>query len=149
MKKIILLFFFVAFTLTEAYSAKSVASDEGLLAGLVDSFAVAMVKKDKVWMTNNLNDSCKMYDPSGVTLDKTSTIRTFTQGIYDIKKSASSNKSFLVNGSSAEGSVDYTVEGTGLINGDRMDITGTYKFSLKFKKSAKGWQIAEILIINN
>ena len=148
MKKLILLFF-VAFTLTEAYSARPKNSDEELLAGLVDSFAVAMVKKDKLWMTNNLSDACKMHDPSGAALDKASTIKTFTEGIYDIKKSASSNKSFMVNGSDAEGSTDYTVEGTGLINGNKMDITGTYKFSLKFKKAAKGWQIAEILIINN
>lgn len=148
MKKLILLFF-IAFTLTDVYSARIVAGDEELLAGLVDSFAVAMVKKDKVWMANNLSDACKMYDPSGAALDKASTIKTFTEGIYDIKKSASSNKSFMVNGSDAGGSTDYTVEGTGLINGNTMDITGTYKFSLKFKKAAKGWQISEILIINN
>jgi len=148
MKKLILLFF-VVFTLTEAYSARPKNSDKELLAGLVDSFAVAMVKKDKLWMTNNFSDSLKMYDPSGAALDKVSTIKTFTEGIYDIKKSATSNKSFMVNGSDAGGSTDYTVEGTGLINGNKMDITGTYKFSLKFKKAAKGWQIAEILIINN
>ena len=41
---------------------------------------------------------------------------------------------------------DFNVEGVGKVNGGEMDITGSYRFNLKFKKSDIGWQISEIVI---
>jgi hypothetical protein len=36
--------------------------------------------------------------------------------------------------------------GVANLNGNRMDIAGSYKFNLKFVKSDKGWTISEIII---
>ena len=48
---------FVAFTLSEAHSAVIKTGDEDQLKGLLDSFAVAIVKKDKAWIVSNLIDN--------------------------------------------------------------------------------------------
>lgn len=145
MKKIILLLF-VAFTFSEAHSTVIKSGDEDQLSSLLDSFSVAMVKKDKVWMAANLSGDCKMYEPTGNTLDRTGIIKTFTEGIYNVSKSSAIKKVFKIDGANAGGSADFNVEGTGNINGNIMDIAGTYLFNLKFKKSDNGWQISEITI---
>lgn len=148
MKKLILLLF-VAFTFTEAHSALIRSGDEDQLSSLLDSFSVSMVKKDKAWMSLNLSESCKMYEPAGNILDKTGIIKIFTEGVYNISRSSAINKAFKIDGSDAGGSADFNVEGTGNINGSTMDIAGTYRFDLKFKKSDSGWQISEISINQN
>jgi hypothetical protein len=48
--------------------------------------------------------------------------------------------------SDATGSVDFDVMGVANLDGNRMDIAGSYKFNLKFVKSDKGWMISEIII---
>lgn len=136
----------MAFTLSEVQASPVKINDEDILSSLLDSFSVALVKKDKVWMGANIAEACKMYDPSGAVLSKTAIIKTFSEGIYDISKSSVSNKAFIVNGTNADGSADFSVEGIGKVNGDSIDLTGMYKFSLKFSKSDKGWQIAEITV---
>ena len=136
----------MAFTFSEAHSTIIKSDDEDQLSSLLDSFSVAMVKKDKAWMAANLSEGCKMYEPAGNTLDRTGIIKTFTEGIYNLSKSSAIKKVFKIDGADAEGSADFNVEGTGNINGNMMDIAGTYRFNLKFKKSDNGWQISEITI---
>lgn len=145
MKKFLLVLF-VAFSLSEVHVAVAKAGDEDQLKSLVDSFAVAIVKKNKVWIVSNLSETCKMYEPTGNTLDRAGIVYTFTEGIYDISKSAALNKTFKVDGTVAGGSADFDVEGVGNINGNRVDIAGIYRFNLKFTKSDKGWMISEIII---
>jgi len=141
-----LLILFVAFSLSEVYADVAKTGDEDQLKSLVDSFSIAIVKKDKAWMGSNLSDNCKMYEPTGNTLDRAGIAYTFTEGIYDISKSAALNKEFKVEGTAASGSAYFDVEGVGNINGNRIDIAGSYKFNLKFTKSDKGWMISEIII---
>jgi hypothetical protein len=117
--------------------------DQKELAELADGFAVAMSKKDKVWMETNLANECMTYMPTGESVNKQSTIQAFTGAIYDIQKSSAANKSFTVTEQQAGGSADYTVEGSA--SGGE-DISGTYKLSFKFKKTEAGWKISEILI---
>jgi hypothetical protein len=145
LKKFLLLLF-VAFTLSEVQATIPKSSDEDQLKSLVDSFAIAIVKKDKVWIVSNLSETCKMYEPTGNTLDRAGIVYTFTGGIYDISKSAALNKAFKIDGAAAGGSADFEVDGKGNINGNRMDIAGTYKFNLKFSKIDTIWKIAEIII---
>lgn len=145
MKKL-LVFLFVAFLFTEARSAQFTSSDEDQLSSLIDSFSVAIVKKDKVWMLSHLSDACKMYEPTGNTLNRAGIIMTFAEGVYNITKSEAINKTYKINGSEAEVSADFNVQGVGKVNGNQMDITGSYRFNLKFKKSDIGWQISEIVI---
>jgi hypothetical protein len=141
-----LLILFVAFSLSEASAINVKISDEDQLKSLVDSFSIAIVKKDKVWMGSYLSENCKMYEPSGSTLDKAGIIYTFTGGIYDVSKSTALNKSFTIEAADATGSVDFDVMGVANLDGNRMDIAGSYKFNLKFAKSDKGWMISEIII---
>lgn len=148
MRKFILLLF-IAFTFSEVQAAPDKFSDEAQLSSLLDSFSVAIVKKDKAWMSANIADTCMMYNPSGTPLDKAAIIKVFTEGIYNISKSSVNKKAFKVDGAGAGGSADFIVEGIGKINGDSVDISGTYQFSLKFKKADKGWQISEIVIAGN
>lgn len=145
MKKIILLLL-VVFTFSEVHSAVIKSGDEDQLSSLLDSFSVSMVNKDKIWMGANISDACLMYDPSGITLDKPGIIKTFSEGIYNISKASVSNKVFKVAGADANGSAEFIVEGIGNINGDSFSLNGNYKFSVKFRKSDKGWQISEVLI---
>jgi hypothetical protein len=145
LKKFILLLF-VAFSVSEAHAAVLEPGDEDQLKSLVDSFAISIVKKDKVWLTYNLSENCRMYEPSGSTLDRAGVAYTFTAGVYDISKSAALNKSFTVDGATAAGSADFDVEGVGNINGNRIDIAGSYRFNFKFTKSDKAWIISEIII---
>ncbi|NQV76380.1 MAG: hypothetical protein HQ491_10055 [Bacteroidetes bacterium] len=145
MKKLLVLLF-VAFLFTEARSAQFTSSDEDQLSSLIDSFSVAIVKKDKVWMLSHLSDACKMYEPTGNTLNRAGIIMTFAEGVYNITKSEAINKTYKINGSEAEVSADFNVQGVGKVNGNQMDITGSYRFNLKFKKSDIGWQISEIVI---
>lgn len=145
MKKFLLILF-VAFTLSEAHSAVIKTNDEDQLKSLVDSFAVAIVKKDKAWITSNLSETCKMYDPGGNILDRKTIMHTFTEGVYDISKSAALNKTFKIVAEAADGIADFEVEGVGTVNGNRIDITGSYRFNLKFQKSDTGWKISEIII---
>ncbi len=121
----------------------SVRDDQKDVAALADGFAVAMAKKDKMWMDTNFTNECLTYVPSGQTLNKQATIQAFTGGVYDIKKSTAENKSFMISDKDAGGSADYTVEGT---MPDGNDISGTYKLSFKFKKTDAGWKISEILV---
>jgi len=144
--KKLLVFLFVAFLFTEARSAQFTSSDEDQLSSLIDSFSVAIVKKDKVWMLSHLSDACKMYEPTGNTLNRAGIIMTFAEGVYNITKSEAINKTYKINGSEAEVSADFNVQGVGKVNGNQMDITGSYRFNLKFKKSDIGWQISEIVI---
>lgn len=137
---------FVAFSLSEAYAINFTISDEDQLKTLVDSFSIAIVKKDKAWMSSNLSETCKMYEPSGSTLDKAGIIYTFTGGIYDVNKSTALNKSFTIGAADATGSADFDVMGMANLNGNRMDIAGSYRFNLKFVKSDMGWMISEITI---
>ena len=137
---------FVAFTLSEVNAVVPKTGDEDQLKSLVDSFAIAIVKKDKGWIVSNLSETCKMYEPTGNTLDRAGIVYTFTEGIYDISKSAALNKAFKIDGVAAGGSADFDVEGKGNINGNRMDIAGTYKFNLKFSKIDTIWKISEIII---
>jgi hypothetical protein len=145
MKKLLLIFF-LAFTVSHVNSAPLRLVNEDKLSSLLDSFSVALVKKDKVWMQANLNDGCKMYDPTGSTLNKSSIIMAFTEGIYSISKSEALNRSIKINGTQADVSADLKVEGFGNINGSEMDITGTYRFNLKFVLVESNWQISEITI---
>ena len=117
--------------------------DQQDLATLADGFALAMSKKDKAWMDANLTNECMTYMPTGESANKQSTIQAFTGAIYDIQKSATSNKSFMVTEMEAGGSADYTVEGSA---SGGSDISGTYKLSFKFKKTESGWKISEILV---
>ena len=133
-------------TISHAFSFNVVRDDQKDLAALADGFAVAMAKKDKVWMEANLATTCLTYAPSGETLDKQLTIKAFSGEIYDISDASANDKSFMVSGIDAGGSANYVVEGTLKSGGGSMDITGTYKLSLKFSKGDKGWQISEILI---
>jgi hypothetical protein len=144
--KKLLVLLFVAFLFTEARSAQFTSSDEDQLSSLIDSFSVAIVKKDKVWMLSHLSDACKMYEPTGNTLNRAGIIMTFAEGVYNITKSEAINKTYKINGSEAEVSADFNVQGVGKVNGNQMDITGSYRFNLKFKKSDIGWQISEIVI---
>lgn len=145
MKKLLIILL-IAFT-SSLGNATSIASiNEDKLSGLVDSFTVALVKKDKVWMQANLNDACKMYEPTGSTLNKSAIIMAFTQGIYSVNKSEAINRTFKINGSQADASADLKVEGIGNINGSEMDISGTYRFNLKFILVDSNWQISEITI---
>jgi hypothetical protein len=137
---------FVAFSLTEVYAINLNISDEDQLKTLVDSFSIAIVKKDKAWMGSYLSENCKMYEPSGSTLDKAGIIYTFTGGIYDVSKSTALNKSFTIEATDATGSADFDVMGVANLNGNNMDITGSYRFNLKFVKSDKSWIISEITI---
>jgi hypothetical protein len=144
--KKLLVLLFVAFLFTEARSAQFTSSDEDQLSSLIDSFSVAIVKKDKVWMLSHLSDACKMYEPTGNTLNRAGIIMTFAEGVYNITKSEAINKTYKINVSEAEVSADFNVQGVGKVNGNQMDITGSYRFNLKFKKSDIGWQISEIVI---
>ena len=145
MKKLLVLLF-VAFLFTEARSAQFSSADDDQLSSLIDSFSVAIVKKDKAWMLSHLSDDCKMYEPTGNTLNRAGIIMTFTEGIYNITKSEAINKTYKINGSEAGVSADFNVQGVGKINGNQMDITGSYRFNLKFKKLEIGWQISEMVI---
>ena len=145
MKKLLVLLF-VAFSFTEARSAQFYSGDEDQLSSLIDSFSVAIVKRDKAWMLSHLSDACKMYEPTGNTLNRAGIIMTFTEGVYNITKSDAVNKTYKINGIEAGVSADFNVEGVGKVNGGEMDITGSYRFNLKFKKSDIGWQISEIVI---
>lgn len=145
MKKILLVVF-VVFSLSEMQFAVSKTGDEDQLKSLVDSFAIAIVKKDKAWIVSNLSEVCKMYEPTGNTLDRAGIVYTFTEGIYDISRSTALNKTFKVDGGAASGSADFDVEGVGNINGSRMDIAGSYRFNLKFSKVDSRWKIVEIII---
>lgn len=144
--KHLLIIFLLAFTVNTVNSTPLPSSDEDQLSSLVDSFSLALVKKDKVWMQANLNDGCKMYEPTGSTLNKSGIIMAFTQGFYSISKSEALNRSFKIDGSKADASADLKVEGIGNINGNEMDITGTYRFNLKFTLVESTWQISEITI---
>jgi hypothetical protein len=144
--KKLLILLFVAFSFTEVRSAQFTSGDEDQLNSLIDSFSVAIVKKDKAWMLSHLSDVCKMYEPTGNTLNRAGIIMTFTEGVYNISKSDVVNRTFKINGADAGASADFNVEGVGKVNGGEMDITGSYRFSLKFKKSDGGWQISEIVI---
>lgn len=117
--------------------------DQKDLAILADGFALAMSKKDKVWMDANLTSECMTYMPTGESVNKQSTIQAFTGAIYDIQKSSAANKSFMITEQQAGGSADYTVEGSA---SGGTDISGTYKLSFKFRKTELGWKISEILI---
>jgi len=144
--KKLLILLFVAFSYTEARSAQFTSGDEEQLSSLIDSFSVAIVKKDKAWMLSHLSDACKMYEPTGNTLNKAGIIMTFTEGVYNINKSDALNKTYKISGAEAGVSADFNVQGVGKVNGGEMDITGSYRFNLKFKKSESGWQISEIVI---
>jgi hypothetical protein len=137
---------FVAFSLTQVYAINPNISDEDQLKTLVDSFSIAIVKKDKAWMGSYLSENCKMYEPSGSTLDKAGIIYTFTGGIYDVSKSTALNKSFTIEATDATVSADFDVMGVANLNGNNMDIAGSYRFNLKFVKSDKGWIISGITI---
>lgn len=145
MKKFILLLF-VAFTFSEVHSANLKFTGEDQLSSLLDSFSVAMVKKNKAWIGTNLTDSCVMYDPTGATLNKAAIIKIFTGGVYNISKSAVNNKVFKLEGMDASGSAIFNVEGTANINGGSSDLSGGYKLSVKFKKTDKGWKISGISV---
>lgn len=136
----------MAFSLSEAYATDVKISDEDQLKSLVDSFAIAIVKKDKAWMVSHLIETCKMYEPSGSTLDRAGIIYTFTGGIYDVSKSTALNKSFTIEAAAAAGSADFDVQGVANLDGNRMDIAGSYRFNLKFIKAEKGWMISEVII---
>lgn len=145
MKKLFIIIL-IAITASAANANSLSTRNEDQLSSLVDSFSVALVKKDKVWMQANLNDACKMYEPTGNTLNKSAIIMAFTQGIYSISKSEAINRTFKINGSQADASADLKVEGLGNINGSEMDITGTYRFNLKFILVDNKWQISELTI---
>lgn len=145
MKKLLLVLF-VAFALSEVHATIPKTNDEDQLKSLVDIFSIAIVKKDKAWIISNLSETCKMYEPTGNTLDRASIVYTFTEGVYDISKSAALNKAFKIDGAVAGGSADFDVEGIGNINGNRVDIAGSYRFNMKFTKSDIGWKISEIII---
>lgn len=145
MKKFLLMLF-VAFTLSETHATEIKSSDEEQLKSLLDSFSVALVKKDKSWMISNLSETCKMYEPSGSTLDRQSIVDTFTEGVYTISKSTALNKTFKIAAEAADGFADFEVEGVGVVNGNRMDITGLYRFNMKFQKLGSIWKISEIII---
>jgi hypothetical protein len=144
--KHLLILFFLAFTFTSVKSAPVETTNEDQLSSLIDSFSVALVKKDKLWMQANLNDACKMYEPTGSTLNKSGIIMAFTQGIYSISNSEALNRKVNINGSKADASADLKVGGVANINGSEMDITGTYRFNLKFVLVESTWQISEITI---
>ena len=54
-----------------------------------------------------------------------------------------------LEGIGATGLATFDVEGTAIINGSSNDISGSYQFSTKFRKTDKRWQISEITIANN
>lgn len=141
-----LLMLFVAFTLSEAQASRIKIRDEAQLKNLLDSFSVAIVKKDKAWLTNNLTEACKMYEPSGGALDRQTIVYAFTEGIYTLSKSTARNKTFKVVGEAADGTADFEIEGVGLINGSSRDISGVYLFNLKFQKLNSVWRISEITV---
>lgn len=145
MKKLLIILL-IAFTSSVGNATSITSINEDKLSGLVDSFTVALVKKDKAWMQANLNEGCKMYEPTGSTLNKSTIIMAFTQGVYSISKSEAINRTFKINGSQADASADLKVEGVGSINGSEMDISGTYRFNLKFILVDSNWQISEITI---
>lgn len=145
MKKI-LIFLFAVFALNTASAQAPSTDDESQLSAMVDSFAVATVKKDKLKLAEYLSEKCKMYEPTGSILDKSAIIGAFTQGVYEIKACKAVNKSFKVAGSEATVTSDFNLEGIGVINGSTMDISGTYRFFLKLSKSDKGWQFSEISV---
>lgn len=145
MKKV-LIFLLSVFAITEVYAQAPLKGDEPELSALVDSFAVATVKKDKIKLAEYLSEKCKMYDPTGATLDKSAIIGAFTQGVYEIKACNALNKSYKIDGNQATVTSDFNLEGIGVINGSTIDITGTYKFFLKLSKSDKGWQFIEISV---
>lgn len=142
----IVIFLLAIFAFTEVYSQAPLKEEESRLSALIDSFAVATVKKDKVKLAEYLSDKCKMYEPTGSTLDKPAIIGAFTQGVYEIKSCTAVNKSFKIEGPEATVTTDFNLEGVGNINGNTMDITGTYKFFIKLSKSDKGWQFSEISV---
>ena len=72
---------FLAFAVSNVNSAPLHAVNEEKLTSLVDSFSVALVKKDKAWMQANLNADCKMYDPTGSTLNLSRMFLTFTEAV--------------------------------------------------------------------
>ena len=146
MLKKLLFLVIIAFSLSEVQAATPKIGDEDQLKTLVDSFSVAIVKKDKAWIVSNLSESCKMFEPTGNTLDRSGIVYTFTQGIYDISKSTTLNKTFKIDGLLASCTSDFDVEGEGSVNGNKMDITGRYRFNLKFTKIDSGWKISEITI---
>jgi hypothetical protein len=96
--KKLLILLFVAFSFSEARSAQFSSGDEDQLSSLIDSFSVAIVKKDKAWMLSHLSDVCKMYEPTGNTLNKAGIVMTFTEGVYNITKSDALNKTYKING---------------------------------------------------
>lgn len=145
MKKFVL-FILCIFAVGTAKSATLSSINEGQLSSLVDSFSVALVKKDKAWMQANLSDACKMYEPTGNTLNKSTIIMAFTQGVYAISKSEALNKSIKINGAQADVSADLKVEGMGNVNGSEMDISNTYRLDLKFVQVDNNWKISEITI---
>ena len=145
MRKFLLLVF-VAFTLSEAQANGIKSSDEEQLKGLVDSFSVAMVKKDKAWLAINLTEDCKMFEPSGSTLDRQAIVYTFTEGVYTVSKSKALNKSFKIISEAGDGSADFDIEGVGVVNGNQRDIAGVYHFNMKFQKLGGVWKISEIII---
>lgn len=145
MRKFVL-FILCIFVVGTAKSATSLSVNDGQITSLVDSFSVALVKKDKAWMQANLSDACKMYEPTGNTLNKSTIIMAFTQGVYAISKSEALNKSIKINGAQADVSADLRVEGMGNVNGSEMDISNTYRLDLKFVQVDNNWKISEITI---
>ena len=141
-KKSISLVLIVLLFVSQAFSSAEI-DDQKDLGALADGFALAMSKKDKVWMDTNLTNECMTYMPTGESINKQTTIQAFTGAIYDIKKSSTANKSFVISEKDAGGSADFTVEGSGSNGGE---ISGTYKLSFKFKNTETGWKISEILI---
>ncbi len=145
MKKV-LIFLLSVFAITEVYAQAPLKGDEPQLSALVDSFAVATVKKDKLKLAEYLSEKCKMYEPTGSILDKSAIIGAFTQGVYEIKSCNAVNKTYKIDGTQATVTSDFNLEGIGMINGNTMDITGTYKFFIRLIKSDKGWQFTEISV---
>ena len=145
MKKILFVLFLV-FTVHAVNSNPLPIGNEDQLNILIDNFSESIVKKDKEWMQANLSDACKMYEPTGSTLNKSGIIMAFTQGIYAISNSEALNKTFKIDGMKADASANLKVEGLATINGSEMDISGTYRFNLKFALVDTTWQISEITI---
>lgn len=137
---------FVVFTLSETQAAGIKSTDEEQLKSLLDNFSVTIVKKDKAWLASNLTEACKMYEPSGNTLARHEIVYTFTEGIYTVSKSTALNKTFKIVGEAADGTADFEIEGMGLINGSSRDISGSYRFNVKFQKLDTVWKISEITV---
>ncbi len=138
----------ILLTISQAFSSTPV-DDKQDLAALVNGFATAMVKKDKVWMNANFASTVVTQTPTGESLDKALTIRAFSGEIYDITKSVAFNQSFTVTGTDAVGSSDYTVEGVAKMGTDIIDVAGPYRLSFKFRKVDNVWQISKITIHGN